>query len=195
MKTECLSVWNENKTFPVVVWTPNAVRVSWRCDIQANFTVEQGWNNVVSSFVNKRRCGQQNLFHAGIVWTLANPWKNHAATRLVMPFSSHTDIVWAGPKWPWQLSIYLPKSKQHIIFPPITDIMSQSIPTGYIPPPPGNPGENFFERATPGHPGKFFCIIPCPGAKNDGQIPGGGAKFSQTRRNCSVLSLQKSLKN
>ena len=67
--------------------------------------------------------------------------------------------------------------------------MSQSIPTGYIPPP-GNPGENFFERANPGHPGKFFCLIPCPGAKNDGRIPGGGAKFSQTRRNCS-LSLQK----
>ena len=26
------------------------------------------------------------------------------------------------------------------------------------------------------------------------KFPGGGAKFSQTRRNCSVLSLQKSLK-
>ena len=62
-------------------------------------------------------------------------------------------------------------------------------------PPPGNPGENFFERANPGHPGKFFCLIPCPGTKNDGQIPRGGAKFSRTRRNCSVLSLEKSLKN
>ena len=60
-------------------------------------------------------------------------------------------------------------------------LMSQSIPTGYIPPP-GQP------------PGKFFCLIPCPRAKNDGRIPGGGEKFSQTRRNCS-LSLQKSLKN
>ena len=39
------------------------------------------------------------------------------------------------------------------------------------PPPPGNARENFFERANPGHPGKFFCLIPCPGAKNDGQIP------------------------
>ena len=68
-------------------------------------------------------------------------------------------------------------------------LMSQSIPTGYIPPP-GNPGESFLERANPGHPGKFFCLIPCPGAKNDGRIPGGGAKFSQTRRNCS-LNLQK----
>ena len=70
-----------------------------------------------------------------------------------------------------------------------TLVMSQSIPTGYIPPP-GNPGENFFERANPGRPGKFFCLIPCPGAKNDGRIPGGGVKFSQTQRNCS-LSLQK----
>ena len=66
--------------------------------------------------------------------------------------------------------------------------MSQSIPTGYIPP--GNPRENFFERANPGHSGKNFCLIPCPGAKNDGRIPGGGGKFSSTRRNCS-LSLQK----
>ena len=61
--------------------------------------------------------------------------------------------------------------------------MSQSIPTGYIPP--GNPWENVFERANPGHLGNFFCLIPCPGAKNDGRIPEGGAKFSQTRRNCS----------
>ena len=30
-------------------------------------------------------------------------------------------------------------------------------------------------------------------AKNDGRILGGGAKFSQTRRNCS-LSFQKNLK-
>ena len=67
--------------------------------------------------------------------------------------------------------------------------MFQSIPTGYTFP----PLENFFERANPGHPGKIFCLIPCPGAKNDGRILGGGAKFSQTRRNCS-FSLQKILK-
>ena len=60
-------------------------------------------------------------------------------------------------------------------------LMSQSIPTGYIPS--GNLGENLLERANPGHPGKFFCLIPCPGAKNDGRIPGGGAKFLHTRRN------------
>ena len=60
--------------------------------------------------------------------------------------------------------------------------MSQSIPNGYIPIP-GQPPGNFFERANPGHPGKT----------TDGRIPGGGAKLSQTRGNCS-LSLQKSLK-
>ena len=71
-------------------------------------------------------------------------------------------------------------------------LMSQSIPAGYVPP--GQPWENFFERANPGHPGNFFCLIPCPGAKNDGRIPGGRAKFSQTRRNCT-LSLQHILKS
>ena len=38
--SECLSIWNENGTLPVVVWTPHAVR-------------EQGCNNMVSSFINK----------------------------------------------------------------------------------------------------------------------------------------------
>ena len=65
-----------------------------------------------------------------------------------------------------------------------------SVDSNWVHPLPGNPRENFFERANPGHPGKIFCLIPCPGAKNDGRIPGGGATFSQTRRNCS-LSLQK----
>ena len=69
--------------------------------------------------------------------------------------------------------------------------MPQSIPIGYIKP--GNPREQFFERANPGHPGNFLYVIPCPRAKNDGQIPRGGAKLSQTRRN-SPLSLQKILK-
>ena len=68
-----------------------------------------------------------------------------------------------------------------------------SVNSNWVHPPPGNPGEDFFERANPGHPGKIFCLIPCPGAKNAGRIPGDGAKFSQTRRNCS-LSLQKILK-
>ena len=55
-------------------------------------------------------------------------------------------------------------------------LMSQSIPTGYIPPP-GNPRENFFERANPGHPGKIFCLIPCPGAKMMVEFPGVGQNF------------------
>ena len=49
------------------------------------------------------------------------------------------------------------------------------------------PRENFFERANPCHPG----IFSLPRGRNDSRIP--GAKFSQTRRNCS-LSLQKILK-
>ena len=73
---------------------------------------------------------------------------------------------------------------RNILFP------EQRIPTGYIPP--GNPQENFFERVNPDHLGSF-CLIPYPRAKYDGRISGGGAKFSQTRRNCS-LSLQKILK-
>ena len=69
-------------------------------------------------------------------------------------------------------------------------LMSQSIPAVYIPP--GNPRENFLEQANPSHPGNFCPGAKNfgPGAKNDGRIPGGGAKFSQSRRNC-FLSLQK----
>ena len=63
--------------------------------------------------------------------------------------------------------------------------MSQSIPTGHT------PRENFFERANPRHPA-IFLSNSLPRAKSDGRIPGGGAKFSQTRRNCS-LGLQKIL--
>ena len=59
------------------------------------------------------------------------------------------------------------------------------------PPPPGaTSGKIFLSEQIPATRGKSFCLIPCPLAKNDSRIPGGGAKFSQTRRNCSV-SLQK----
>ena len=58
--------------------------------------------------------------------------------------------------------------------------MSQSIPTGYIPP--GNPRENFFERANPGHPSKIFCLIPCPGAKMMVEFPGVGQNFPKLER-------------
>ena len=59
--------------------------------------------------------------------------------------------------------------------------------------PSGNPRGNFFERANPGHSGNFFLSNSLSRGKNDGRIPGSGAKFSQTRRNCS-LSLQKILR-
>ena len=74
-------------------------------------------------------------------------------------------------------------------------LMSQSIPTGYISPPspPGNPPEFFWsERILATR--AIFCLIPYPGAKNDGRFPRGDAKFSQTRRNCSS-SLEEILKN
>ena len=72
-------------------------------------------------------------------------------------------------------------------------LMSRSIPTGYIPPP-GNPGENFLSELIPAI-RAIFCLIPFPRAKIIVEFPESGAKFSQTRRNCSVLSLQKSFKN
>ena len=53
--------------------------------------------------------------------------------------------------------------------------MSQSIPTGYISLL-GNPGENFFEQANPGHPGTFF-LIPLPGGKMMVKFPGVGQNF------------------
>ena len=58
--------------------------------------------------------------------------------------------------------------------------------------PPGNPWENFFERANPGHPGKFFCLIPCPGAKNDGQIPPGWGKIFPNSKKLLGIKLAKS---
>ena len=87
-----------------------------------------------------------------------------------------------------------PVSMQHLFHSAVASIgqgdkesiMSQSIPTGYIPPR-VTPGKIFLSKRIPG---KIFCLIPCSGAKNDGRIPRGGAKFSQTRRNC-CLSLQK----
>ena len=55
--------------------------------------------------------------------------------------------------------------------------------------PPAQPPGQIFERANPGNPGNFFCLIPCPGAKNDGRIPGVGQNFPKlTPYNiCSVL--------
>ena len=67
--------------------------------------------------------------------------------------------------------------------------MSQSTPTG------DTPREMFLERGNPDHPSKFFVLFPALGQKMMVEFSGGGAKFSQTRKNCSVLSLQKSFKN
>ena len=53
-------------------------------------------------------------------------------------------------------------------------VLSQSIPTGYTPDPRATTGGNERIPATWAN----FCLIPCPGAKNDVRIPGGGAKFS-----------------
>ena len=58
--------------------------------------------------------------------------------------------------------------------------MSQSIPTGYIPP--GNPRKNFFERANLGHPGNIFCLIPCPGAKMMVEFSGVGQNFPNSKK-------------
>ena len=54
--------------------------------------------------------------------------------------------------------------------------MSQSIPTGYVPPP-GNPRENFFEQANPGHLGNSFVYFSAPGAKMMVEFPGVGKNF------------------
>ena len=69
--------------------------------------------------------------------------------------------------------------------------MSQSIPTGYIPPR-ATPGKMFLSERIPAT-RAIFLSNSLPGAKNDGRIPGAGAKFSQTRRDC-YLSLEKILK-
>ena len=69
------------------------------------------------------------------------------------------------------------------------ELMSQSIATGYIP-----PGQIFFERANPGHPDKFFCLIPFPGAKNDGRIPRGWGKIFPNSKKLPCIKLAKVLK-
>ena len=79
-----------------------------------------------------------------------------------------------------------------LLFPKIKcTFLSQSFSTGYIPP--GNPGENFFERANPSHPGNFFCLIPCPGAKNDGRIPPGWGKIFPNSKKLLRIKLAKVL--
>ena len=68
--------------------------------------------------------------------------------------------------------------------------MSQSIRIGYILPR-TTPGKILLsKRMNPATEAIFFNSLAW--AKNDGGIPGGGLKLSQTQRNCS-FSLQKIL--
>ena len=55
-----------------------------------------------------------------------------------------------------------------------------------------HPPGNFFEPSESQLPGQIILsnCSQCPGAKNDGRIPRGGAKFSQCRRNCSLTTRQ-----
>ena len=68
-----------------------------------------------------------------------------------------------------------------------------SVNSNSVHPLPGQPRGKFFGERESRPPGQTFCLIPCPGAKNDGRIPGVGAKFLHTQRNYP-LSLQKLLK-
>ena len=63
-----------------------------------------------------------------------------------------------------------------------SSFMSQSIPTGHISPP-RNPWKNFFERANPGHPGKFFLSnsLP-PGQKMMVEFSGWGKIFPNSKK-------------
>ena len=59
---------------------------------------------------------------------------------------------------------------------------------------PGQPQKNFFERGRPGHWGKFCCLIPCPGAKNEGRIPRGSGKSFPNSKKLLRIKLAKVLK-
>ena len=61
--------------------------------------------------------------------------------------------------------------------------------------PPGNPREIFLEGANHGHPGKYFCLIPCPGAKNDGQISRGWGKIFPNSKKLPLKACKKSSRN
>ena len=77
----------------------------------------------------------------------------------------------------------------------IISIINVSVNSNWVhPPPPGNPGEKFFERANPGHPGKLFCLIPCPGAKNYCRIHRGWGKIFPNSKKLLRIKLAKVLK-
>ena len=53
-----------------------------------------------------------------------------------------------------------------------------------------NPRENFLSKLIPTTWAIFFVYFPAPGHKIMVEFPGGGAKFSQTQRNCSILRIK-----
>ena len=61
--------------------------------------------------------------------------------------------------------------------------------------PRATPGKSFLSELISATRAIIFVQFPAPGQKVMVEFPGAGAKFSQTRRNCFILSLQKSLKN
>ena len=71
--------------------------------------------------------------------------------------------------------------------------MSQSTPTGYIPPPRATPEKNFLSERIPATRAIILSNSLRPGQKMMVEFPGVGQNISQTRRNCS-LSLQEILK-
>ena len=52
-----------------------------------------------------------------------------------------------------------------------------SVSSNWVHPPGQPPGKVLLKASESRPPGQFFCLILCPGAKNDGRIPGGGAEF------------------
>ena len=52
-----------------------------------------------------------------------------------------------------------------------------SVNSNWVHPPRATPGKIFLSERIPATRAKFFCLIPCPGAKNDGQIPRGWGKI------------------
>ena len=73
-------------------------------------------------------------------------------------------------------------------------IMSQSIPTGYFPPPPAASGKILFERANPGHVGNFFFKFPAPGHKMMIEFPRLGQNFPKLKET-PPKACKKSLRN
>ena len=59
---------------------------------------------------------------------------------------------------------------------------------------PGQPRGKFFERANPGHSGKLFCLMPCPGAKNYCRIPQSWGEIFPNSKKLLRIKLAKVLK-